>query len=1341
MRETRRSGGLWAALGAWWLLWALSACAEGTLPLEPDGDDLPDQGAVDSDGLFDPDQGGSTPDLTGELDLSGEDEAPPDPAKPCEVDGHCPEGELCVDNRCRAGDCRADEDCASAGDVCQDYRCAPGREAEIVVFALDAPQGVRGAPRLLRWEVRWADRVQIIASPDDQSLGAVEPQGQHSFEATQDVSLTLEATNATGTVRDTISLTVVEPLQVLTPEEDQVFTVRQGESWSQALQAVGGAPPLSWRVDGLPEGVLLDEALSLLQGSPAESGRFEVTLVVLDALPEPQRAQRRFVLEVSPPALAVTTASLPAAVRGEPYAAALEAAGGQAPYTWSVSSGALPDGIALSPEGALSGVPARLGVFDLVVQVRDAAPSPQVATRALSVMVTPPPLAFVTESLPIGRVGEAYEVSFAGAGGLPPYRWILTGLLPPGVILNQGSLRGTPTAAFEGELTVQLRDAQEREVVRVFPIQVLPAPLSITTSSLPNGEEGVAYRAALSGAGGSPPYQWGARGLPEGLTLGADGVIEGAPTAAGAASVELALMDSLGEGASVTLPLRVLAAGPRIVTVALPVGREGEPYSAALEGEGGEPPLRWSALGGLPAGLTLSEEGRLSGAPTAAGAFEVRVELRDALERVAAASLPLEIEARPPAPLSITTATLPAGRVGAPYGATLEAAGGEGARTWSVTAPLPEGLTLSVDGVLAGTPAAAGEFVVQAQVEDAREQGATASLALLIEASPVNTGALTLVAGGFFDVRAVGQRLEISDQDDAASPALALGFPFRFFGQPYSQVFVGSNGIVSFEAPVTTPANVTIPTAGGAGAFVAPFWDDLDPGDAGDVYFYVAGASPHRRAVIQWADVDFFTGNDSSMNFEVILYEGTDQIQLLYGPSWTGTAAAWQSAGGSATIGIEDSAGARGVELAFEQPDAVTPGQVWLLTPAPDGQSYVTEGWHQHDGDFQPLGDDSAVAANINGDDTEQALPIGFTFSFSGADHTMVKATSNGLLIFGTGGGANFSNEAIPSATGPNGFIAACWDDLTASPSSAPGAQVRYQTRGEAPARQFVVEWRDLKRLGLANSRLRFQAVLHERSRAVSLHYEAVDFGASFYAGGASATVGVENLAGDQGVQIAYDEDALRAGATVWIVPARQTDTSAWRAGSFGEGMIDISRGGVRSAVSAADDLTEDVAIGFPWDFYGEPVEVITVSSNGWISPGGGVSPSYLSNQALPAVGGPGAILAPFWDDLDPPLDGERGAVLTQTRGSSPDREFVVQWERVPHNNDQGASLSFQVVLYERGGADFFYGPLFNGTGSFADGREATVGVAADAARGQTHSHNQAGAVRSGGRVLVLPTP
>lgn len=156
---------------------------------------------------------------------------------------------------------------------------------------------------------------------------------------------------------------------------------------------------------------------------------------------------------------------------------------------------------------------------------------------------------------------------------------------------------------------------------------------------------------------------------------------------------------------------------PVITTTTLPQGKVGLAYSSQLVASGGTAPLTWARTAGtLPAGLTLSAAGRLSGTPTAAGTTSFTVRALDSAGLMDTQVLSLTVTGA----FTITTTTLPPGKVGAPYSAQLGASGGTAPLTWARTVgTLPVGMTLSTAGLLSGTPTAAATSTFTVSATDA----------------------------------------------------------------------------------------------------------------------------------------------------------------------------------------------------------------------------------------------------------------------------------------------------------------------------------------------------------------------------------------------------------------------------------------------------------------------------------------------------------------------------------------------------------------------------------------------------------------------------------------------
>jgi len=143
--------------------------------------------------------------------------------------------------------------------------------------------------------------------------------------------------------------------------------------------------------------------------------------------------------------------TLPSGIQNIFYAQALPAAGGTAPYTWSLTSGALPPGMALVGS-AIAGTPLAPASYNFTLQATDsAAPFPAATYQAFKLTVYPTgsaALAITMSAVPLpsGQVATAYNQTLNASGGTPPYTWSAVGL-PAGIALSAaGVLTGTPAS-------------------------------------------------------------------------------------------------------------------------------------------------------------------------------------------------------------------------------------------------------------------------------------------------------------------------------------------------------------------------------------------------------------------------------------------------------------------------------------------------------------------------------------------------------------------------------------------------------------------------------------------------------------------------------------------------------------------------------------------------------------------------------------------------------------------------------------------------------------------------------------------------------------------------------
>jgi hypothetical protein len=391
-----------------------------------------------------------------------------------------------------------------------------------------------------------------------------------------------------------------------------------------------------------------------VSGVPSGPGSSSFTVQVTDSLG--RQASELFTITVAP-ALSVTTSVLPAATVGAAYSHALTATGGTPPYAWSILTGALPKGLALSAAGSITGTAAAAGTFSFTVKVID---SDSVgATKQLSITVGGV-LSIVTASaLPNASLNVTYSQSLAAAGGTPPYTWALTaGTLPAGLSLSAtGALTGTPTSAGNFQFTATVTDSASGTASQQFTL-IVSGGLAITTTALPGGTVGLSYSQALTALGGKPPYTFtvSAGSLPPGIALSGD-VLSGTPTKSGSYTFTIQVTDFVSDTA--TEQFTIAIAGLSITTSKLRVAAVGTAYSQTLAATGGTPPYSWSVVNGAPpSGLSLdASTGTIAGTPTAAATSSLTIQVTDNTSATASATFSLNVIAASYTGLSSTASS------------------------------------------------------------------------------------------------------------------------------------------------------------------------------------------------------------------------------------------------------------------------------------------------------------------------------------------------------------------------------------------------------------------------------------------------------------------------------------------------------------------------------------------------------------------------------------------------------------------------------------------------------------------------------------------------------------
>ncbi|GAB3102786.1 putative Ig domain-containing protein [Lysobacter terrae] len=430
-----------------------------------------------------------------------------------------------------------------------------------------------------------------------------------------------------------------------------------------------------------------------------------------------------FNITISAPtsAIVVSPATLPAMTAGAAFSQTLSSTGGTAPYTYTVSGGTLVPGLSLSSTGVISGTPTQRGAYSFSVRSLDSLGAS--TDKGYTGTVQNPSLSISPTSASAFQ-GVAFSQTLTPSGGVAPHTFLLeSGSLPAGITLSgSGVLSGTTSvspASFP--IVVRVTDASTGPgsyfELENFTLNVVaPPPVTVSPTTLPNATVGAAYSQTLTASGGTtPPFTFAvtAGALPAGLSLSSTGALTGTPTAGGSFNFTITATDSAAHSGSRAYALTVNAPTVSVSPTTLPSATAGSAYSQTITASGGTATYTFAiTAGALPAGLTLSSGGALSGTPTAGGTFNFTVTATDSSTGTGpyTGSRAYSLTVNAPT-ISVSPTTLPGATEASAYSQTITASGGTSPHSFAITAgALPAGLVLSSAGTLSGTPTANGTF-------------------------------------------------------------------------------------------------------------------------------------------------------------------------------------------------------------------------------------------------------------------------------------------------------------------------------------------------------------------------------------------------------------------------------------------------------------------------------------------------------------------------------------------------------------------------------------------------------------------------------------------------------
>jgi large repetitive protein len=610
-------------------------------------------------------------------------------------------------------------------------------------------------------------------------------------------NFTARATDANGcTGTQAYSITIACGTLVLSPAAGALPAATATVAYSQSITSTGGTTPKTYAITtgSLPSNLTLSPA-GLISGTPVAPGSFSFTVTGTDV--NGCTGSAAYTLQVNCPTITFAPLTLPNGTINVAYSQQITASGAGGGFTYLLTGGTLPTGVTLSPTGLLSGTPTQTGVFPNL-QVQATATSGCVATQTYSLTIScPVAITLSPLTLPAALLGVPYSQAVtASPAGSYTYS-VSSGSLPTGLTLNpaNGQITGTPTSAAGSPFNFGITATGAGPCVGTqnYSIAVTCPAVSLTPAAgaLPGGTANTPYSQSISATGTTGPFTFAvtAGTLPPSVTLSTAGLLSGTPTTPGSYSFTVTATSTINGctgSAAYTLQIACPILTMTPAAGALPGATAGTAYSQNFVASNGTGSLTYTiALGALPAGLTLSTAGALTGSPTVVGPFSFSVKATDTNNCSVTQAYTLQVACPS---ITVNPATIPNPTSGVAYSQNITQTGGIGSVSFAISAgALPAGLTLSTAGLLSGTPTVTGPFGFTVRATDAN--GCTGTQAYSI----------TIACGTL-----------------ALNPA-AGALPGGSATVAYSQQITSTGGIAPVTYAITggtLPANLTLSTAG-----------------------------------------------------------------------------------------------------------------------------------------------------------------------------------------------------------------------------------------------------------------------------------------------------------------------------------------------------------------------------------------------------------------------------------------------------------------------------------------------------------------------------------------------
>ncbi len=164
----------------------------------------------------------------------------------------------------------------------------------------------------------------------------------------------------------------------------------------------------------------------------------------------------------------------------------------------------------------------------------------------------------------------------------------------------------------------------------------------------------------------------------------------------------------------------------------------------------------------------------------------------------------------------------------------------------------------------------------------------------------------------WIDVSGTGTDVVVDLNDDNYGGPYPIGFTFNFYGNDYTEIYIGSNGIIGFDSTtMSSRFKTALPTATTPNNILAWLWDDLNPDDADNPNAHVYIDTNSSRCIIQFVDYSEYAGNAGDVVTAQVILEPNGDITYQYKSIATGFDIA------NCAVGLENFDGSDGIEVAY----------------------------------------------------------------------------------------------------------------------------------------------------------------------------------------------------------------------------------------------------------------------------------------------------------------------------------------------------------------------------------------------------------------------------------------